>query len=1119
MKNLTIICILFSMLSFFSCRNKENQPLYSIEENGVYGFIDTLGNKVIEPQYLYISEFNEGLAVAVVDTIYIDSLQFNFGNIKETERYIIFKYGYINKENQFVLPPQYTFTIKLKDVDFNNIGMGGFVFNDGRAQLQDAISKKKGFINQNGDTIIKCIYENCFQFSEGKAAVQKSFPDIKKGEPFQFDDQALKWGYIDINGNLIINYRFIKAFPYKNGFARAMVSTKTISEKEEKIGSVEKDENGKIIYNKEGKTIVPKGNETWTYNWLILNNKGQITNEPINGMMYYLYDFSKDGIAILEPSELSKWIGLGFSFVNEKGKIMRPLGGLTQEQLDSINNMNIKVGYLSESVTLLDATRFSNGYAGIKTNDKTWMFIDKYFIVRSKKTYENLGPFSNGYAAIKDNEKWGYVDSTMSVVIPCQYDSCEQFRKYLAKVYIQDGGLKIESYINKKGETVWQKMTNTDILSTNSSKIENRYSHKDKTSYGKWRTDLDFSKQNKANNTLIIFLISLTICIILSIIIWQLYRKSKHKEERKDIEVKTKKKITQEEFNQLGAFLDDCLSDIKKERLEETKKKIPDYKEVISQKKTYDENSLSEEIKSTINGDICKTKKQKFESIKTDFDEDNSKGIPVSEIECYVDYEIPNQFKQDSNWKYTIAKFPQKGCIVWPYRKGLIARRGYKEESFENELRKYLSSQVSILGNVNLLPQDGCRPYEPDIAIIDSSNNLNIRIDIEIDEPYAGINRIPTHYIGCGDEYRDMNINNLGWIVIRFTEKQVHLECLNCIAYISSILEAINPNFIYPSALKGIQNPTIEEQWTQLEAQKKAESKERELYLKKEEFGITNRRDYEKNDLKLTDFERELRSKVAQNLFVSDEINSPNNEKEDIQFDSKKHIYTYKGLILSSVSSILANYFPLFDTDKHSAITATRRGVPQQLVIEEWDCKGAISREVGTHLHLQIENHILNKPINTHYDFVYDGEYIKERKKIDISGEFEYYKQFINDNNIQSYRTEWRIFDKLNMIAGTVDFISKNGDVYDIYDWKRSEKVFKNNPYQSGLGELAHLEDTSFNRYSLQQNLYRFILEKNYGVKIGKMYLVVLHHSYPSYKLVEVPEMNKEVKYILNTKY
>ena len=71
---------------------------------------------------------------------------------------------------------------------------------------------------------------------------------------------------------------------------------------------------------------------------------------------------------------------------------------------------------------------------------------------------------------------------------------------------------------------------------------------------------------------------------------------------------------------------------------------------------------------------------------------------------------------------------------------------------------------------------------------------------------------------------------------------------------------------------------------------------------------------------------------------------------------------------------------------------------------------------------------------------------------------------------------------------------------FDIYDWKRSKKIV--NPYNGELiekdtwgnraiGILDHLDDTSYNRYKLQQNLYKYILEKRYDIEIKNMYLIV----------------------------
>jgi ATP-dependent exoDNAse (exonuclease V) beta subunit len=104
-------------------------------------------------------------------------------------------------------------------------------------------------------------------------------------------------------------------------------------------------------------------------------------------------------------------------------------------------------------------------------------------------------------------------------------------------------------------------------------------------------------------------------------------------------------------------------------------------------------------------------------------------------------------------------------------------------------------------------------------------------------------------------------------------------------------------------------------------------------------------------------------------------------------------------------------------------------------------------------------------------------------------------------------------------MAGTIDLVCACPDgTYEIYDWKRSNKVNPTevNRWASGLNGLEHLTDTSYSHYCLQQNLYRYMLERNYGIRISRMNLVVLHPDYSSYRIVPVPRMDSEVAIILS---
>ena len=66
------------------------------------------------------------------------------------------------------------------------------------------------------------------------------------------------------------------------------------------------------------------------------------------------------------------------------------------------------------------------------------------------------------------------------------------------------------------------------------------------------------------------------------------------------------------------------------------------------------------------------------------------------------------------------------------------------------------------------------------------------------------------------------------------------------------------------------------------------------------------------------------------------------------------------------------------------------------------------------------------------------------------------------------------------------------------------------------MGGMEHIPDTSYWHYALQQNLYRHIVEKCYGLTVSNMNLVILHPSYSSYKVVRVPRLDDEIQLIVN---
>ena len=209
-------------------------------------------------------------------------------------------------------------------------------------------------------------------------------------------------------------------------------------------------------------------------------------------------------------------------------------------------------------------------------------------------------------------------------------------------------------------------------------------------------------------------------------------------------------------------------------------------------------------------------------------------------------------------------------------------------------------------------------------------------------------------------------------------------------------------------------------------------------------------------------------------------------------------------------------FFEPFDEINWSWKKSRQNNISQIKQLELWECKGNLSKEVGSFMHRQIQASFNDLPIENFYSFEYLGSEYHYQATIDISPELNYFRQFIKDYDIKPFRTEWSIYDLDLKIAGTIDLICRNDGAFDIFDWKRSEHInVSEHIYSYGINGMYNLGNTRYNKYCLQINLYRYILEKNYGIKVNNMFLVVLHSAYSEYKVYNIPEKNEEMDIIV----
>ncbi|MGE5479306.1 MAG: WG repeat-containing protein [Chloroflexota bacterium] len=147
-------------MAAFSALNRKDSLYY-------YGFVNTSGEIAVEPHYLDISNFSEGLAFVM----------------NKSER------GYIDKKGKFVLPMPFGF---------------GRKFSEGFASYADSAGRS-GYIDKTGKSRIPFKFDEANEFSEGIARV----------------NYEGYYGYIDTTGKFVVEPHIYYADDYREGFAWA----------------------------------------------------------------------------------------------------------------------------------------------------------------------------------------------------------------------------------------------------------------------------------------------------------------------------------------------------------------------------------------------------------------------------------------------------------------------------------------------------------------------------------------------------------------------------------------------------------------------------------------------------------------------------------------------------------------------------------------------------------------------------------------------------------------------------------------------------------------------------------------------------------------------------------
>jgi hypothetical protein len=189
-----------------------------------------------------------------------------------------------------------------------------------------------------------------------------------------------------------------------------------------------------------------------------------------------------------------------------------------------------------------------------------------------------------------------------------------------------------------------------------------------------------------------------------------------------------------------------------------------------------------------------------------------------------------------------------------------------------------------------------------------------------------------------------------------------------------------------------------------------------------------------------------------------------------------------------------------------------------KIITNEWNLNGKKSAELGTKLHNTIETYLLTDKMPDLNDIS------------PINKEFNYFLNYntkMRNDGFLPYKMESRVFDYDLSIAGSVDMllvnINDNVNIHEksekiklrLVDWKRSKEIkFKNS--KNGKLCCSNIPDCNYFHYSIQLNLYKYLLELHYNIEIVDMYLVILYPDNDDFIEIKVNEMRDKVIEMVN---
>ena len=240
----------------------------------------------------------------------------------------------------------------------------------------------------------------------------------------------------------------------------------------------------------------------------------------------------------------------------------------------------------------------------------------------------------------------------------------------------------------------------------------------------------------------------------------------------------------------------------------------------------------------------------------------------------------------------------------------------------------------------------------------------------------------------------------------------------------------------------------------------------------------------------------------------------------DVKYYDEPHKYYVGDRELISVTTLIHKYQEEFNEGYWSEYKANEFNVKQDEILRAWKFINKKGTMKGSIIHDYAENLFLNKIFKYPkdeilFEFGFDpiwNEYLITKKHVD-----KFHKESLG--KLIPIKTELVVCDKESLIGGMVDMLFYNvkAKEFQLWDWKTNKK-FSEESNNKLLHDLYLLDDCDYNVYSLQLQLYKYIIEKNTQIKLGKSYVIWFSHNNTNYEVIEMKNMEYYINLMVNNR-